>query len=93
MAHTYRTLAAAKVAVEALGVDIARGGLPRAFSPFIFAFTGDGNVSQGAQDIFSLLPHRMVRSADLAALAQSHGAFAPTTGPCVVLLNLAVYMR
>ena len=73
MAHTYRTLAASKVAIEAIGVDIARGGLPRDLSPFVFTFTGDGNVSQGAQEIFSQLPHRMVKPSDLKALVESKG--------------------
>ena len=33
-----------------------------------FVFTGNGNVSRGAQDIFSLLPHTMVDPADLGSL-------------------------
>ena len=82
MSHTYRTLAAAKVAVEAIGVDIARGGLPPRFSPFVFAFTGDGNVSQGAQEIFTQLPHRMIKAADLKALVESRGANGNNEPPC-----------
>lgn len=81
MSHTYRTLAAAKVAVEAIGVDIARGGLPKRFSPFVFAFTGNGNVTRGAMEIFTQLPHRMVKPSELRALAESKGTERTAVGP------------
>src|SRR5690606_2385859 len=40
-------------------------GLPE---PVIFAFTGSGNVSQGAQEIFNLLPHEYVQPSELPQL-------------------------
>ena len=33
--------------------------------PLTFAFTGDGNVGQGAREVFNLLPHELVSAADL----------------------------
>lgn len=35
----------------------------------VFGFTGNGNVSQGAQQIFSLLPHEFIRPDELPYLA------------------------
>ncbi|KAJ4792712.1 Lysine ketoglutarate reductase/saccharopine dehydrogenase [Rhynchospora pubera] len=58
--HMYPSLAAAKSAVIAVGEEIATLGLPSGISPIVFVFTGDGNVSQGAQEIFKLLPHTFV---------------------------------
>lgn len=39
--------------------------------PLVFAFTGAGNVSRGAQEIFDLLPHEEVDAEDLAELGTS----------------------
>ncbi|KAG6488659.1 hypothetical protein ZIOFF_049908 [Zingiber officinale] len=58
--YMYSSLAAAKAAVIAVGEEIATFGLPSGISPIVFVFTGDGNVSQGAQEIFKLLPHTFV---------------------------------
>ncbi|CAM0943629.1 unnamed protein product [Alopecurus aequalis] len=58
--HMYPSLAAAKAAVIAIGEEIATFGLPSGILPIVFVFTGSGNVSQGAQEIFKLLPHTFV---------------------------------
>ncbi|URE42381.1 Alanine dehydrogenase/PNT, N-terminal domain [Musa troglodytarum] len=63
--HMYSSLAAAKAAVIAIGEEIATLGLPSGISPLVFVFTGDGNVSQGAQEIFKLLPHSFVDAQEL----------------------------
>ena len=40
---------------------ISSHGLPDDFSPCVFAFTGNGNVSRGAQEVFEYgLPHEWV---------------------------------
>lgn len=57
----------AKAAIRRAGERIANEGLPE---PVVFAFTGSGNVSQGAQEIFQLLPHEYVDAADLPKLRQ-----------------------
>ncbi|CAG8691904.1 3722_t:CDS:10, partial [Acaulospora morrowiae] len=51
-----------------VGDAIAADGLPKDFGPMIFAFTGTGNVSKGAQDIFRNLPHDYVEVKDLPKL-------------------------
>lgn len=58
--HMYPSLAAAKAAVIAVGEEIAAQGLPHGLAPIVFVFVGSGNVSQGAQEIFKLLPHTFV---------------------------------
>ncbi|KAI8872471.1 hypothetical protein GQ42DRAFT_174340 [Ramicandelaber brevisporus] len=69
MTYTYRTLADAKNAVAIAGQAIAAEGLPRDFNPVTFVFTGNGNVSQGAQEVFKHLPHEYVSPADLKYIA------------------------
>ncbi|MEM6453491.1 MAG: hypothetical protein AAF772_00215 [Acidobacteriota bacterium] len=68
-AHEYRDLADACDHLDALRDDLdgfadARGGGAR---PLVFAFTGGGNVTRGALDVFERLPHRTVTAETLAA--------------------------
>lgn len=67
--HMYPSLAAAKAAVIAVGEEIATFGLPSGILPIIFVFTGTGNVSQGAQEIFKLLPHTFVGAEKLPEIS------------------------
>ncbi|HUT78171.1 MAG TPA: hypothetical protein VM285_10815 [Polyangia bacterium] len=66
-AHTYADLHAAEVAVAAAGRRLTAEGVPEPLRPMVFGFTGYGNVSRGAQDVFDLLPHVEVCPGDLAA--------------------------
>ncbi|XP_044463727.1 alpha-aminoadipic semialdehyde synthase [Mangifera indica] len=63
--HMYSSLAAAKAAVISVGEEIATLGLPSGICPLVFIFTGSGNVSLGAQEIFKLLPHVYVEPSKL----------------------------
>jgi alpha-aminoadipic semialdehyde synthase len=56
-AHEYPDLSTAKNAVARVGRRIADGGLPERLRPLVVGFTGYGNVSRGAQEVFDLLPH------------------------------------
>ncbi len=67
-AHAYSDLASAKAAVREAGARIRRDGLPRELVPLVVGFSGYGNVSQGAQDVFDELPFVDVAPAELAAL-------------------------
>ncbi|MQM08195.1 hypothetical protein Taro_041051 [Colocasia esculenta] len=71
--HMYSSLAAAKAAVIAVGEEIATMGLPPGICPLVFVFTGSGNVSQGAQEIFKLLPHTFVDPHKLPQLIETGG--------------------
>jgi alpha-aminoadipic semialdehyde synthase len=53
--YMYPSLDAAYNAVRECGEVITRYGLPTALGPLTTVFTGDGNVSQGAQEVFRLL--------------------------------------
>ena len=72
--YMYSDLEKAKAAVKAVGDGInanGLGGIPEDFAPLVIGFTGNGNVSQGAQEIFKLLPHEFVRPEDLPNLPKS----------------------
>lgn len=67
-AHEYSDLDQARREIEAVGRTIAAGGLPEAIRPFICGFAGYGQVSQGAQEIFDLLPVEEIAPEDLHAV-------------------------
>ncbi|KAL1547882.1 alpha-aminoadipic semialdehyde synthase [Salvia divinorum] len=71
--YMYSSLAAAKAAVISVGEEIATAGLPPRICPLVFVFTGSGNVSQGTQEIFNLLPHTFVHSSSLPDLFETVG--------------------
>lgn len=66
LANHYSSLNSARKAVKKVGKLFgAAGGLHPDLGPMIFVFTGNGNVSQGAQEIFELLPHKYVNFEEL----------------------------
>jgi saccharopine dehydrogenase (NAD+, L-lysine forming) len=67
-AHHYASLAEAREAISAVGQEIAENGLPEELRPFTVAFTGYGNVSQGAQEILGLLPVKEISPEKLLSL-------------------------
>ncbi len=75
-AFEYHDLAHAKAEIAKIGERIRRDGLPAQIQPLVCGFSGYGNVSQGAQDIYSLLPVREVKPGELAGLpADAHTCF------------------
>eukprot|EP00469_Lotharella_globosa_P003596 CAMPEP_0167809252 /NCGR_PEP_ID=MMETSP0111_2-20121227/23682_1 /TAXON_ID=91324 /ORGANISM="Lotharella globosa, Strain CCCM811" /LENGTH=1087 /DNA_ID=CAMNT_0007707599 /DNA_START=60 /DNA_END=3323 /DNA_ORIENTATION=+ len=66
--YMYSGLQEAKDAVKSMGEKIKHEGMPPELGPVVFVFTGRGNVSKGALEIFKLLPHRMVTPEELPAL-------------------------
>jgi len=67
-AHTYQSLDEARSAISGVGEEIALKGLPAELSPFVFGFTGSGNVSKGAQELLHFLPILEVTPESLANL-------------------------
>lgn len=59
-AVTYPSLVEARHALSRVAEDIRANGVPSAVHPLIVGFAGYGNVSQGAQEIFDLLPFEEV---------------------------------
>mmetsp|Transcript_26945 Transcript_26945/g.86625 ORF Transcript_26945/g.86625 Transcript_26945/m.86625 type:complete len:1038 (-) Transcript_26945:1363-4476(-) len=72
--YMYKDLEAAFKAVRECGEEVAQYGTPEAVGPLTFAFTGSGNVSHGAQEVFRLLPHEMVKVEDLPHLVKGGNA-------------------
>ncbi len=56
-AYEYNDIEDAKKHIKSIGEQISEAGLPNEAAPHVFGFTGYGNVSRGAQEIFDLLPH------------------------------------
>lgn len=52
MAHSYSSLANAKLAVRNAGNIIEDQGTPKAFGPLVLAFTGHGNVANVSTPFF-----------------------------------------
>ncbi len=67
----YDSLGKAKKAFRQIGEQIARDGLPENLLPLVCGFTGYGHVSQGAQEIFNLLPHEEVSPDRLISFIRS----------------------
>ncbi|KAI1715545.1 saccharopine dehydrogenase NADP binding domain-containing protein [Ditylenchus destructor] len=70
LAHNYSDSHMAINAVRDCGYEIALNRLPRSIGPLIFVFTGSGNVSQGAQDLFKHLPHEFIDASTLPQVAK-----------------------
>jgi alpha-aminoadipic semialdehyde synthase len=67
-AHDYSDLEAAHAELARVADRIRRDGVPAALHPVVFGFTGSGNASKGAQEIFERLPYEEVVPEDLPSL-------------------------
>jgi len=72
-AHNYRNSHHARQGIRDAGYEISLGMMPESIGPMTFVFTGSGNVSQGAQEIFQELPHEYVLPSMLDKVAK-HGS-------------------
>ncbi|MGD2110976.1 MAG: hypothetical protein PVI86_16490, partial [Phycisphaerae bacterium] len=70
-AHRYESLDAAKREITDVGSQIRENGLPDACLPLICGFAGYGQVSQGAQEIYDLLPVEQISPNDLPNVPRS----------------------
>ncbi|NWT28544.1 AASS protein, partial [Cardinalis cardinalis] len=71
MAHNYRNSSQAVQAVRDAGYEISLGLMPKSVGPLTFVFTGTGNVSKGAQEMFSALPCEFVEPHELKEVSRS----------------------
>jgi saccharopine dehydrogenase (NAD+, L-lysine-forming) len=71
--HYYKSLVEAKEAVGRLAWKLVQDGLPAGLGPVVFGFFGYGHVSQGAQEVFDILPVETIRPADLPKLFEDRG--------------------
>jgi saccharopine dehydrogenase (NAD+, L-lysine-forming) len=65
LAHQYGSLVDAKESIKKVGWDIHKIGIDPTLVPLIYGFIGYGHVSQGAQEIFDLLPVEEISPPDL----------------------------
>lgn len=63
--YQYNSIEEAKKEIKEIGEEIKVNGFPKQISPLVFGFIGYGNVSQGAQDIFDLLPVKTIQPQEL----------------------------
>uniref|UniRef100_A0A8B9P075 Aminoadipate-semialdehyde synthase n=1 Tax=Apteryx owenii TaxID=8824 RepID=A0A8B9P075_APTOW len=71
MAHNYRNSSQAVQAVRDAGYEISLGLMPKSIGPLTFVFTGTGNVSKGAQEMFNALPCEFVEPHELKEVSKS----------------------
>uniref|UniRef100_A0A7M4FXZ6 Alpha-aminoadipic semialdehyde synthase, mitochondrial n=1 Tax=Crocodylus porosus TaxID=8502 RepID=A0A7M4FXZ6_CROPO len=71
MAHNYRNSNQAVQAVRDAGYEISLGLMPKSLGPLTFVFTGTGNVSKGAQEMFNALPCEFVEPHELKEVSKS----------------------
>jgi len=69
--YTYKSLVEAKEEIQKLGWQIHDRGLHPSLAPLVCGFTGYGHVSQGAQEIFDLLPFEEIQPEDLKSFFES----------------------
>jgi saccharopine dehydrogenase (NAD+, L-lysine forming) len=68
----YPSLSAAIEEIGEVGREVAKKGLPTALVPLVVGFSGYGHVSQGAQEVFDAIPHRIVEPFELDEIFE-HG--------------------
>ncbi len=61
----YRGLDNVRTHLKEIADEIKHYGIPKELHPLVCGFTGDGNVSQGAQEIFDIFPHIEISPQDL----------------------------
>ncbi|XP_063783261.1 alpha-aminoadipic semialdehyde synthase, mitochondrial [Pseudophryne corroboree] len=71
MAHNYRNSSQAVQAVRDAGYEISLGLMPKSIGPVTFVFTGTGNVSKGAQEMFNELPSEFVEPHELKEVSKT----------------------
>jgi len=67
-AYEYNSIDDAKFEIAYVGKEISKNGIITNNLPLVFGFMGYGNVSNGAQEIFDLLPHKVVEPDELKNL-------------------------
>jgi saccharopine dehydrogenase (NAD+, L-lysine-forming) len=69
--YEYSSLEQAKKEIEAISEEINDHGLPGELCPYVVGFAGYGHVSRGAQEIFNLLPHKVISARILNEMVES----------------------
>lgn len=64
-AHAYPEMEDARIHLRRIAEEIRRDGVPDALHPIVFGFTGTGNVTGGALEMFSSLPSAELTPSEL----------------------------
>jgi alpha-aminoadipic semialdehyde synthase len=59
-AYKYNSIEEAKQDFKEIGEQILKFGIPKEIQPIVVGFAGYGNVSEGAQEIFDILPFKKI---------------------------------
>jgi len=70
-AYQYDSLEQAKAEIASIGKEIDERGFPAELCPLVVGFAGYGNVSRGAQEIFDLLPFKILSAEALVEMAEN----------------------
>lgn len=68
--HNYRNTELARQAIREAGYQIALDMMPKSIGPLVFVFTGSGNVSEGAQEVFRELPYEYIEPRHLPKIVR-----------------------
>jgi alpha-aminoadipic semialdehyde synthase len=74
-AYEYEDLDSVREDIKKAGEEISNNGLPDSKAPYVFGFAGYGNVSNGAQEIFDLLPHKDIAPDELMNMKSTDNKF------------------
>lgn len=74
-AYEYANVDEAKMHIAEIGEVISKEGMPQVNAPYVFGFMGYGNVSKGAQEIFDILPHKVIAPDELKNLQDKSNKF------------------
>ena len=69
-AYQYDSIEEATKILKEIGSEIKSEGINEELQPLVVGFAGYGNVSKGAQEIFGLLPVKLIMTNELANLKQ-----------------------
>jgi alpha-aminoadipic semialdehyde synthase len=72
LSHTYASLGDARDSLRQIGKAISETGVGTGLGPILLVFTGNGNVSQGAQEIAKELPIEFIDPSQVASLSTNY---------------------
>lgn len=82
-AHRYASLEQALAGIAAVGEEIRRGGLGATMRPVVFGFTGSGNVTHGALEVFDRLPTAELSPEEVEELSEDRSRLRNVFYRCV----------
>jgi len=82
-AHRYASLEQALTEIAAIGEAVRRSGLGAEMRPVVFGFTGSGNVTHGALEVFDRLPTAEISPEEVVELSEDRSRLRNVFYRCV----------